>query len=169
MSTEGLTKEAIELLSNLIRIPRTSRNETEAAQFLKDYMEQNCKLPVQCDGCNLWSIAPNYKPNLPTLLLNAHIDTVKPVSDWKHDPFTPQIEDGKLYGLGSNDDGSSLVSLCSGRAVSFRSGLTTTVRGGSGRFHGGSLYDGKAPFREETLRCGGRPFRNGGRQGKEPG
>ena len=75
MSTEGLTKEAIELLSNLIRIPRTSRNETEAAQFLKGYMEKECQLPTQNDGCNLWSIAPDYNPNLPTLLLNAHIDT----------------------------------------------------------------------------------------------
>ena len=111
MSTEGLTKKAIELLSNLIRIPRTSRNETEAAQFLKGYMEKECKLPTQNDGCNLWSIAPDYNPNLPTLLLNAHIDTVKPVSNWSRDPFTPQIEEGKLYGLGSNDDGASLVSL----------------------------------------------------------
>lgn len=111
MSTEGLTKEAIELLSNLIKIPRTSRNEAEAAQFLWNYMEQECKLLTQCDGCNLWSIAPDYNPNLPTLLLNAHIDTVKPVSNWKHDPFSPQIEGGKLYGLGSNDDGASLVSL----------------------------------------------------------
>ena len=111
MNIEGLTKEAIELLSNLIRIPRTSRNESEAAKFLKDYMEQECKLPTQCDGCNLWSIAPDYDPSLPTLLLNAHIDTVKPVSNWKHDPFTPQIEEGRLYGLGSNDDGASLVSL----------------------------------------------------------
>ena len=111
MNTEGLTKEAIELLSNLIRIPRTSRNETEAAQFLKDYLEQECKLPVQCDGSNLWSVAPDYDPNLPTLLLNAHIDTVKPVSNWKRDPFAPQIEEGRLYGLGSNDDGASLVSL----------------------------------------------------------
>ena len=111
MSTEGLTKEAIELLSNLIRIPRTSRNESEAAKFLKDYMEQECNLPTECDGCNLWSVAPDYDPSLPTLLLNAHIDTVKPVSNWKHDPFTPQIEEGRLYGLGSNDDGASLVSL----------------------------------------------------------
>ena len=111
MSTEGLTKEAIELLSNLIRIPRTSRNENEAAKFLKDYMEQECKLPTEFDGCNLWSVAPDYDPSLPTLLLNAHIDTVKPVSNWKHDPFTPQIEEGRLYGLGSNDDGASLVSL----------------------------------------------------------
>ena len=111
MNTEGLTKEAIELLSDLIRIPRTSRNEAEAAQFLRNYMEQSYKLPTQCDGCNLWSVAPDYNPNLPTLLLNAHIDTVKPVFNWKHNPFTPKIEDEKLYGLGSNDDGASLVSL----------------------------------------------------------
>ncbi len=111
MSTEGLTKEAITLLSNLIRIPRTSRNETEAAQFLKNYMEQECKLPTQSDCCNLWSIAPNHDPQKATLLLNAHIDTVKPVSNWTRDPFTPTIEDGRLYGLGSNDDGASLVSL----------------------------------------------------------
>lgn len=111
MSTEGLTKQAIELLSGLIRIPRTSKNETDAAQFLKSYMEQECQLPTQADGCNLWSIAPDYNPQKPTLLLNAHIDTVKPVDAWTRDPFSPQIEDGKLYGLGSNDDGASLVSL----------------------------------------------------------
>ena len=83
----------------------------EAAQFLKNYMEQECKLPIQSDGCNLWSIAPDYDPQKSTLLLNAHIDTVKPVSNWTRDPFTPTIENGKLYGLGSNDDGASLVSL----------------------------------------------------------
>jgi len=111
MSTEALTKQAIELLSALIRIPRTSRNETEAAQFLKGYMEQECQLPTQSDGCNLWSVAPDYDPNRPTLLLNAHIDTVKPVAAWTRDPFTPTVEEGKLYGLGSNDDGASLVSM----------------------------------------------------------
>ena len=111
MTTEALTREAIELLSNLIRIPRTSRNETEAAQFLKGYMEQECQLPTQSDGCNLWSVAPDYDPNRPTLLLNAHIDTVKPVAAWTRDPFTPTVEEGKLYGLGSNDDGASLVSM----------------------------------------------------------
>lgn len=111
MNIEGLTTEATALLSNLIRIPRTSRNEAEASRFLKHYMEQTCKLPTQCDGCNLWSVAPDYNPQLPTLLLNAHIDTVKPVADWTRDPYTPQTEDGRLYGLGSNDDGASLVSL----------------------------------------------------------
>ena len=111
MSTEALTKQAIELLSSLIKIPRTSRNEGEAACFLKSFMEQECKLPTQADGCNLWSVAPDYDSNRPTLLLNAHIDTVKPVDAWTRDPFSPQIEHGRLYGLGSNDDGASLVSL----------------------------------------------------------
>ena len=111
MSTEALTKQAIEVLIRLISIPRTSRNEAEASAFLKSVMEQEYKLPTQADGCNLWSIAPDYDPNRPTLLLNAHIDTVKPVDAWTRDPFCPVTEDGKLYGLGSNDDGASLVSL----------------------------------------------------------
>jgi acetylornithine deacetylase len=111
MSTEALTKQAIEVLSRLISIPRTSRNEAEASSLLKSFMEQECKLPIQADGCNLWSVAPDYDPNRPTLLLNAHIDTVKPVDAWTRDPFCPVIEDDKLYGLGSNDDGASLVSL----------------------------------------------------------
>ena len=111
MSTEALTEQAIELLSQLISIPRTSKNETEAAQFLRSFMEQECKLPTQAYGCNLWSVAPDYNLQKPTLLLNAHIDTVKPVDAWTRNPFSPVIENGKLYGLGSNDDGASLVSL----------------------------------------------------------
>lgn len=111
MSTETLTKEAIELLSQLISVPRTSRNEAEATHLLEQFMTKHCNLPVQRDGNNLWSVAPDYDPSLPTLLLNAHIDTVKPVPGWVRDPFTPLLEGGRLYGLGSNDDGASLVSL----------------------------------------------------------
>lgn len=63
---------------------------------------------------NLWEIAPGYDANRPTLLLNAHIDTVRPVSAWTRNPNEPELtEDGHLYGIGSNDDGASLVSLLS--------------------------------------------------------
>lgn len=66
-------------------------------------------------GNNLWEIAPGYDNSRPTLLLNAHIDTVKPVSGWQHNPFTPihEVVEGyeRIYGLGSNDDGASLVAL----------------------------------------------------------
>ena len=45
------------------------------------------------------------------MLLNSHHDTVKPNSGYTKDPFSSQVEDGKLYGLGSNDAGGPLVSL----------------------------------------------------------
>lgn len=111
MDSNIMTQEAIELLSNLIRIPRTSRDEAEAADYLQNFMTGHCGLPVHRDGNNLWTVAPAYDESKKTLLLNAHIDTVKPVSAWTLDPFTPTFKDGKLYGLGSNDDGASLVSL----------------------------------------------------------
>ena len=106
MSTEALTKQAIELLSALIRIPRTSRNEAEASRFLKSFMEQECKLPTQADGCNLWTIAAGYNPSLPTLLLNAHIDVVPAAYESQYEP---EIKDGWIYARGASD--------CLGNAV----------------------------------------------------
>ena len=44
-------------------------------------------------------------------MLNAHIDTVKPVSSWTRDPFQPMQEGDMLYGLGANDCGGGLVAL----------------------------------------------------------
>ena len=106
-----MDKQIIELLKNLIATPRTSRNETEAADLLEVQMK-TWGMEPQRNGNNLWEVAPGYDKSCPTLLLNAHIDTVKPVSAWTRNPFTPELTDeGKLYGLGSNDDGASLVSL----------------------------------------------------------
>lgn len=65
----------------------------------------------QREANNLWIIDPHYDESRPTLLLNAHIDTVKPVASWSRDPFSPDVEDGVLYGLGSNDCGGGLCSL----------------------------------------------------------
>lgn len=63
-------------------------------------------------GNNVWCLSPMFDLKKPTLLLNSHIDTVKPVNGWRKDPFKPTLEsNGKLYGLGSNDAGASVVSL----------------------------------------------------------
>ena len=105
------SSQAVQLLSRLIETPRISREESKASQFLYDYMTEVCHLDVKRHGCNLWTIAPNFDANKPTLLLNAHIDTVKPVSGWQKDPWKATLEDDCLYGLGSNDDGASLVTL----------------------------------------------------------
>lgn len=107
---ENFTSEAITLLKSLINFPSISKEEEEAADFLQNYIE-SLGIMTERSGNNIWSMSTNLNPQKPTLLLNAHIDTVKPVAGWKHQPFTAKIEDDKLYGLGSNDDGGSLVSL----------------------------------------------------------
>ena len=111
MVNERITEKAIELLCRLIEVPRVSREETAAADLLQAYMQGELGLEVQREGNNLWSIAPDFDDKKQTLLLNAHIDTVKPVAGWQRDPFKAIREGSRIYGLGSNDDGASLVSL----------------------------------------------------------
>ena len=102
--------EAAGLLSSLIGIPSHSREEGAAADFLQGWMEGR-GIATHRLGNNTWSLSQDYDPGRPTLLLNAHIDTVKPAAGWTRDPYTPTIENGRLYGLGSNDCGGGLVAL----------------------------------------------------------
>ena len=95
-----------ELLQQLIAIPALSRDEKGVADFLEAWLTEQGLSPHRC-GNNLWCSHGEG----PVVLLDAHIDTVKPVAGWRRDPFTPAIEDGRLYGLGSNDDGASVVAL----------------------------------------------------------
>lgn len=104
------TSEALTLLQALIGIPSISREEETAADFLQNYIEESGIMTGR-SGNNIWCISPMFDMNKPTILLNSHIDTVKPVNGWRRQPFTPKLENGKLYGLGSNDAGASLVSL----------------------------------------------------------
>lgn len=108
--TSIYTSEAITLLQALIGIPSLSREEDTATDFLQNYIEESGIMTGR-SGNNIWCISPMFDVNKPTILLNSHIDTVKPVTGWRRQPFTPKIENGKLYGLGSNDAGASLVSL----------------------------------------------------------
>ena len=110
MLQEEYVSDAVELLKKLIATPSVSRNEKDAA----DIMEQTIRsygFEPQREANNIWMIDPHYDESRPTLLLNAHIDTVKPVASWTRNPFSPDVEDGVLYGLGSNDCGGGLCSL----------------------------------------------------------
>lgn len=78
--------------------------------MIEKYIEENGYTASRLNN-NVWSVASGFDSSKPTLLLNSHIDTVKPVSGWTFDPFTPTEKDGKIYGLGSNDAGASVVSL----------------------------------------------------------
>jgi acetylornithine deacetylase len=99
-----------QLLKQIIAIPSVSREEKAVADFLESYLISASYCP-QRKGNNIRILSPRWDDRKPVVLLNSHIDTVKPVAGWTKDPFSPWEEDGKLYGLGSNDAGASLVAL----------------------------------------------------------
>ncbi|MCE1155753.1 MAG: M20 family metallo-hydrolase [Bacteroidales bacterium] len=110
MEISEYAKEAVVLLKNMICIPSFSREEGKVADWLQRYIELQGYTANRL-GNNVWLMSPGFDPSRRTLLLNSHIDTVKPVEGWTHDPFRPTPEGTKLYGLGSNDAGASVVSL----------------------------------------------------------
>ncbi|BAV09624.1 acetylornithine deacetylase [Filimonas lacunae] len=110
METAQLYKEALQLLQQLIATPSYSKEEDKTAAILEQFLQQK---GVQTHRCmnNVWALNKHFDPAKPTVLLNSHHDTVKPNPQYTKDPFTPVIEEGRLYGLGSNDAGGCLVSL----------------------------------------------------------
>ncbi len=102
--------QAIQLLKQLISIPSFSRDEKAAADALQKEIELLGHAVYRKDN-NLWLLSAGFDLEKPTILLNSHIDTVKQVNGWTLDPFAPIEKEGKLFGLGSNDAGASVVSL----------------------------------------------------------
>ena len=107
---EALKKESIGLLQKLITLASFSREEDKTASAIADYLATH-GIPVNRAGNNVWAKNKYFDETKPTLLLNSHHDTVKPNPEYTRDPFKPEIVDGKLYGLGSNDAGGPLVAL----------------------------------------------------------
>lgn len=102
--------EAVKLLEKLIATPSFSKQEEHTARLIFEHLE-NRGLQVFKSAHNVWARHPHWRPGLPTVLLNSHHDTVKPVASWQRDPFAAQWEGDQLFGLGSNDAGGPLVSL----------------------------------------------------------
>lgn len=103
-------QEAVILLKHMIAIPSFSKEEEKVADMLERSIELK-GYSVARKGNNLWLMSTAFDIQKPTILLNSHIDTVKPVAGWSGDPFVPYQENNKLTGLGSNDAGASVVSL----------------------------------------------------------
>ena len=107
---EKILTDSIQLLRILIIIPSFSREEDKTASAIELFLQdRNVKTFRKLN--NIWAYNKFFDAAKPTLLLNSHHDTVKPNSGYKRDPFSADIEDGKLYGLGSNDAGGCVVSL----------------------------------------------------------
>ncbi len=103
-------EDALELLIKMIATPSLSRDEGGVADLLAKYVERE-GYAVNRKGNNLWVKSHHWDDSHPTLLLDGHIDTVKPADGWEGDPFKPEVKGERLYGLGSNDCGGSVVSL----------------------------------------------------------
>ncbi|WP_285060529.1 M20 family metallo-hydrolase [Pedobacter ginsengisoli] len=107
---EQLQKDSLDLLKQLISIQSFSKEEDKTADAIEQFLQQR-DIKTFRKLNNIWAYNKHFDPSKPTLLLNSHHDTVKPNSGYTRDPYDAAVEDGRLYGLGSNDAGGCLVSL----------------------------------------------------------
>ena len=103
-------QEYISLLKRLISTPSLSREEDKAAEVIRDFLE-NSGVRFYIRNNNTWAFCRHFTGEKPVILLNSHIDTVRPVAGWTTDPFLPLEEGDRITGLGSNDAGGPLVAL----------------------------------------------------------
>ena len=106
-----ITAEAIALLDKLIATPSVSRDEAATADIVEEFLRSRVKGTVRRIHNNVYVRTPHWDEALPTLLINSHHDTVKPSASYTRNPYEPNHEEGRIYGLGSNDAGASVVSL----------------------------------------------------------
>jgi acetylornithine deacetylase len=105
-----MMEKYFELLKELISTPSFSKEEEKAAGIMRAFL-QNENIPFEVKKNNTWAYNKHFTKEKPVLLLNSHIDTVRPAKGYTLDPFTPIEDDDRLYGLGSNDAGGPLVAL----------------------------------------------------------
>ncbi|MEN0052149.1 MAG: M20 family metallo-hydrolase [Mucilaginibacter sp.] len=105
-----LFNDAVLLLKDLISTPSYSGDESKTADLIQNFLHLHGAHTRRTRN-NVWSYNYHYDPAKPIILLNSHHDTVKPNSQYTRNPFDAQLDNGILYGLGSNDAGGCLVSL----------------------------------------------------------
>jgi acetylornithine deacetylase len=109
MELMAYQETAIRLLRELISIPSPSREEEKAADRVEEFLREKGHEPLRRNN-NVW-VRLQVSDRMPTVLLNSHLDTVRPVAGWTRDPYSPDMEGSRICGLGSNDAGGALVSL----------------------------------------------------------
>jgi len=113
-----LEKDTANFLMDMIRVPSFSCKEKDVIQVIKKEMEKAGFDEVRIDG--LGSVIGRIGSGKRVIAFDAHIDTVYPgeMSLWNFDPFTPKIEDGKVWGRGSVDQEGGMASMvCAGKMI----------------------------------------------------
>lgn len=104
------TLDSIALLREMVRIPSESFKEEEVCALISSRLDA-WGVTHRVIGNNIFALSKNYDPSLPTLAFDAHIDTVAPVASYTRDPYEPGDDPEIVWGLGSNDDGGSVVAM----------------------------------------------------------
>ena len=110
MMYQKLYDDAVALLQRMIATPSISRSESDTADLIECWLQQRGVATNRFKN-NVWAYNLHFDAAKPTILINSHHDTVKPNAAYTRDPFAPTVENGRLYGLGSNDAGASAVGL----------------------------------------------------------
>lgn len=105
-----LQADALQLLKKLISEPSFSGQEGMTANIIESFLRDRYVYTLRKFN-NVFCYNLHFDHAKPTILLNSHHDTVKPSFAYHREPFSADIENGKLYGLGSNDAGGAVVSL----------------------------------------------------------
>lgn len=111
IDTKIMKNRFIELLEQLIATPSPSGQEEATAQILVAFLQQEGVDPIEGKGNNVWAVNKYFDAQKQTVLLCSHHDTVAPSTGWSYEPYAATRQDGKIFGLGSNDAGASVVAL----------------------------------------------------------
>ncbi len=110
IASSSYFQDSLNLLKNLIKSPSFSKEENLTADLIAEFFLKK-NITTERFENNIIVKNLTFDISKPSILLNSHHDTVKPNSSYSLDPFHPFEQDGKLFGLGSNDAGGCLVSL----------------------------------------------------------
>jgi len=102
--------DSIQLLRGMVAIPSPTFEEDAVCSMILAWLQDR---GVGCERVGNNIIAANLEAGqgAPVVLLDAHIDTVAPAASYTRDPYDAGSDPDRVWGLGSNDDGGSVVAM----------------------------------------------------------
>ncbi|HUL38914.1 MAG TPA: M20 family metallo-hydrolase [Methanomassiliicoccales archaeon] len=133
-TVETYRNDMVDALTEMLRIPAIGpenggEGEFERARFVRELAERCGFEDVEMYDALDERVRLRLRPNVVAkkkgqaeqmVWIVSHMDTVTPgnLDAWTYPPFSPKVMDGKLYGLGAEDNGQALVgSLFASKAL----------------------------------------------------
>jgi putative selenium metabolism hydrolase len=119
----ALEQDTVRFLCDLVRTPSFSTKEKDVIELIRREMQAAGLDEARIDGLGNVIGRVGNGPRL--VAFDAHIDTVYPgdLKLWSFDPFTPKVEDGKVWGRGTVDQKSGMASMVAAARIIRKLGL----------------------------------------------